>query len=96
MDMRPVAFFLRLAPSHFLLLLVTRTEPPLPLAGLRAQNQLLEIDTTALRFDLDETRQFFEHEGLGQLDPPDLRRFHERTEGWPAVLRIAASTSSQS
>jgi LuxR family transcriptional regulator, maltose regulon positive regulatory protein len=91
-----VAFLLRLAPSHFHLVLVTRTEPPLSLAGLRAQNQLLEVDSTALRFDLNETRQFFEHEGLGPLDPTDLRLLHERTEGWPAVLRIAASTSSQS
>src|SRR4029079_2417309 len=35
-----VEFLLRHAPSHFYLVLVTRTEPPLPLAGLRAQNQL--------------------------------------------------------
>ena len=76
--------------------LSTRTEPPLPLAGLRAQNQLVEIDSAALRFDLEETRQFLEHEGLGPLDPAQLRLLHERTEGWPAVLRIVASTFSQS
>jgi ATP/maltotriose-dependent transcriptional regulator MalT len=39
-----VAFLLRHAPSQFHLVLVTRTEPPLPLAGLRAQNQLLETN----------------------------------------------------
>src|SRR4249920_3595780 len=57
-----VAFLLRHAPSHFHVVLVTRTEPSLPLAGLRAQNQLLEIDSWALRFDLEETRRFLEHE----------------------------------
>ena len=77
-------------------MLVTRTEPPLPLAGLRAQNQLLEIDSAASRFDLEETRQFVEHEGLGPLDPAELRLLHEKTEGWPAALRIVATTSSQS
>ena len=91
-----VAFLLRHAPSNFHLVLATRTEPPLPLPALRAQNQLLEIDAAALRFDLEETRQFLEHEGLGPLDPAELRLLHERTEGWPAVLRIVASTSSQS
>ena len=91
-----VAFLLRHAPSHFHLVLATRTEPPLPLAVLRAQNQLLEIDAAALRFDLEETRQFLEHEGLGPLDPAQLSLLHKRTEGWPAVLRIVAATSSQS
>jgi LuxR family transcriptional regulator, maltose regulon positive regulatory protein len=91
-----VAWLLRHAPSNFHLVLVTRTEPPLPLPALRAQNQLLEIDAAALRFDLDETRQFLEHEGLGPLDPTQLGLLHKRTEGWPAVLRIVAATSSQS
>jgi LuxR family transcriptional regulator, maltose regulon positive regulatory protein len=86
-----MALLLRHAPSHFHLVLVTRTEPRLLLAGLRAQNQLLEIDSTALRFDLQETRQFLEREGLGPLLPAELRLLHERTEGWPAALRIVAS-----
>jgi LuxR family transcriptional regulator, maltose regulon positive regulatory protein len=91
-----VALLLRHAPSNFHLVLATRTEPPLPLPALRAQNQLLEIDAAALRFDLEETRQFLEHEGLGPLEPAELRLLHKKTEGWPAVLRIVAVTSSQS
>jgi len=91
-----VALLLRHAPSNFHLVLATRTEPPLPLPALRAQNQLLEIDAAALRFDLEETRQFLEHEGLGPLEPAELRLLHKKTEGWPAVLRIVAATSSQS
>jgi LuxR family maltose regulon positive regulatory protein len=91
-----VTFLLRHAPSNFHLVLATRTEPPLPLPALRAKNQLLEIDSWALRFDLEETRRFLDHEGLGPLDPAELKLLHERTEGWPAVLRIVAATSSQS
>ena len=30
------------------------------------------------------------------MDPAELKLLHERTEGWPAVLRIVAATSSQS
>jgi LuxR family transcriptional regulator, maltose regulon positive regulatory protein len=91
-----VAFLLKHAPSQFHLVLVTRTEPPLPLAGLRAQNQLLEVDSAALRFDIEETRQFLQQEGLGPLDHAELTALLERTEGWPAALRIAASISAQS
>ena len=90
-----VGFFIRHAPSHCHLIFVTRTEPPLPLASLRAQNQLLDIDADALRFDLNETRDFFEHEKVGDLAPSQLSLLHIKTEGWPAVLRIVASTSSQ-
>jgi len=53
-----VVFFLRHAPSHCHVVITTRVEPPFPLASLRAQNQLLEIDASALRFDLQETADF--------------------------------------
>jgi LuxR family maltose regulon positive regulatory protein len=74
--------------------LTTRTEPPLPLASLRARNQLLEIDAASLRFDLQETRAFLEHEKATALGPADLMVLHSRTEGWPAAMRILVSTSA--
>ena len=91
-----LTFFLRRAPSHCHVVLTTRTEPPLPLASLRAQNQLLEIDASALRFDLQETRSLLEIESPGTLVPSDMKLLHEKTEGWPAALRIVVSTSIQS
>jgi LuxR family transcriptional regulator, maltose regulon positive regulatory protein len=91
-----LAFFLRHAPSHCHVVLTTRAEPPLPLASLRAQNQLLEIDASALRFDLQETRNFVEFETPDTLVPSEVRLLHEKTEGWAAALRIVASTPIQS
>jgi LuxR family maltose regulon positive regulatory protein len=91
-----MAFLLQNAPSNFHLIVATRTEPPLPLARLRAQNQLLEVDGSALRFDLNETRSFLERGGVGRVDPADLTTLHAKTEGWPAVMRIVVSTSCQS
>lgn len=91
-----IAFWLRNAPSNFHLIIATRTEPPLPLGRARAQNQLLEVDGSALRFDLDETHEFLEREGLGNVDPADLKTLQEKTEGWPAVMRIVLSISGQS
>jgi LuxR family transcriptional regulator, maltose regulon positive regulatory protein len=86
-------FFLKHAPSHCHVILTTRTEPDLPLASLRAQNQLLEIDGSALRFDLQEARDFIKAEFPETLVPADVKLLVEKTEGWPAALRILASTS---
>jgi LuxR family transcriptional regulator, maltose regulon positive regulatory protein len=91
-----LAFFLRHAPSHCHVVLTTRAEPPLPLASLRAQNQLLEIDASALRFDLQETWNFLEFETPNTLVSSEVRLLHEKTEGWAAALRIVASTPIQS
>jgi len=90
-----LSFFLKHAPSNCHVVLTSRTEPPLPLASLRAQNRLLEIDALALRFDLQETRHFIEAERPGTLVPSELRLLHEKTEGWPAALRVVTSTSIQ-
>jgi LuxR family maltose regulon positive regulatory protein len=89
-----VAFFLKHAPSQAHVVLTTRAEPSLPLASLRANNQLLEVDASALRFDLQETREFLEREKPGSLAQADVTLLHSRTEGWPAQLRIVVSTSS--
>ena len=91
-----LAFLLKHAPPHFHAVLTTRLETQLPLASLRVQNQLLEIDTSALRFNLQETQEFVGREKVGSLDLPDLKLLHSKTEGWPAALRIVASTFSHS
>jgi LuxR family transcriptional regulator, maltose regulon positive regulatory protein len=88
-----LGFFLGHAPSHCHVVLTTRTEPPIPLASLRAKNQLLELDASALRFDVEETQTFFEREKFGALAPSEVKALHGKTEGWPAALRIVASTS---
>ena len=83
-----VAYFLKHAPSHCHVVLTTRTEPPLPLATLRAQNQLIEIDAEALRFDMQETQAFLDSTKPGVLELPDVQLLQRKTEGWPAALRI--------
>ena len=91
-----VAYFLKHAPSHCHVVLTTRTEPPLPLATLRAQNQLIEIDAVALRFDMQETQAFLDSTKPGVLELPDVQLLQRKTEGWPAALRIISSMRSQS
>jgi LuxR family maltose regulon positive regulatory protein len=91
-----VAYFLRHAPSHCHVVITTRTEPPLPLATLRAQNQLVEIDAEALRFDMQEIQAFLDSTTPGVLEFSDVQLLQSKTEGWPAALRIISSMPSQS
>jgi LuxR family maltose regulon positive regulatory protein len=86
-----IAFLLRHASSNFHLVLISRTDPQLPLATLLALNQLLEVDASLLRFDLTETRRFLEREKMGQLDAGDVTMLHSTTDGWPAALRLVVS-----
>jgi LuxR family transcriptional regulator, maltose regulon positive regulatory protein len=77
-------------PRHFHLILVTREDPALPLARLRANNQLTEIRAFDLRFNRDEAERFL-CQGMGlELSDRDLSRLEERTEGWVAGLQLAA------
>ena len=91
-----VAYFLKHAPSHCHVVLTTRTEPPLQLATLRAQNQLVEIDAAALRFDMQETLAFLDRTRPGALELSEVQSLQRKTEGWPAALRIIVSMASQS
>lgn len=53
-----MAFFLDHLPSALNLIFITRNEPPLPLARLRARGELLEVQASDLRFSQEETADF--------------------------------------
>ena len=81
---------LALPASGLRLTLVTREDPALPLARLRARDQLTEVRAADLRFAQAEVAAFL-REGMGlALSDRDLARLAERTEGWPAGLQLAA------
>jgi LuxR family maltose regulon positive regulatory protein len=85
-----LAFLLRHAPANLRFVILSRSEPPLGLASLRARGMLLEIDAARLRFTRDETREFLQLTAGTTLSPPDVRNVHGLTEGWPAALRITS------
>ncbi|MBI5564111.1 MAG: hypothetical protein HY870_04385 [Chloroflexi bacterium] len=76
-------------PPSLHLVLITREDPPLPLARLRANNQLTEIRASDLRFSEREADQFL-NEVLGlALSPIDVAALEDRTEGWIVGLQLA-------
>jgi len=85
-----VAFLLEHAPSTFHLLIATRSDPPLPLARLRARGQMVELRAADLRFTDVEAAHFL-NEVVGlDLDAPSVARLEARTEGWIAGLQMAS------
>ena len=83
-------FLLDHLPPNVHLVIATRSDPPIPLARLRARRQLTEIRADDLRFSYEEVDDLFNQlMGLG-LSPQEMARLGERTEGWIAGLQMAA------
>jgi LuxR family maltose regulon positive regulatory protein len=77
-------------PAQVHLVLSSRTDPQLPLARWQAQGHLHELRGSDLRFTLEETEAFLAHE-LGSIAAHEVAGvLEERTDGWIAVLRLAA------
>ena len=86
---RAVRLLLERLPPQVRLVIATRADPSLPLARLRARDELLELRADALRFTLDEARSFLADRMGVALSEHDLETLVTRTEGWPAVLQLA-------
>jgi LuxR family maltose regulon positive regulatory protein len=77
-------------PDCLHLAVVSRTEPALPLARLRARGELTELHAADLRFTPGEAGHLLT-EVLGlRLGRADVLTLQRRTEGWAAALHLAA------
>lgn len=74
-------------PLH--LVLISRHNPPLPLARLRARGQITEIRSRDLRFTAEETAAYLDVALPARLSQPVLAAIEQRTEGWIAGLQLA-------
>ena len=83
-------FLLENYPNTFHLVIISRSDPPLPLARLRAHGQLLEFRATDLRFTEFEATQFLNDIMDLHLDASSIAMLEKRTEGWIAGLQMAA------
>lgn len=82
-------FTLEHAPPCMHLVLITRADPPLPLARLRARGHLAEVRESDLRFSVQEGEQFLNQiQGL-DLSSEEVKVLLDRTDGWVAALQMA-------
>jgi LuxR family transcriptional regulator, maltose regulon positive regulatory protein len=85
-----LAFLLDRLPPTMHIVMTTRNDPPLPLARLRARNELLELRASDLQFNAVETSHFVSRLTGIQLEANALKALNTRTEGWAAGLQLAA------
>lgn len=85
-----LAWLLERLPATFHVVIASRSEPPLPLARLRARSQLVELRAPELRFTRSEVDAFLNDTmGLG-LASRETGQLADRTEGWITGLQLAA------
>jgi LuxR family maltose regulon positive regulatory protein len=80
-------FLLDHLPTQLHLVIGTRADPPLPLARLRARNQVSERHLEELRFVADEVEAFAAAMGH-TLSHKTTALLQQRTEGWIAGVQL--------
>ncbi len=85
-----LAFFVEHLPFHVHLVILSRADPPLPLARLRVRDQLVELRAADLRFGSDEIEVFLNQVMRLKLPKDAVDGLAARTEGWAAGLHLAA------
>ena len=73
---RQLGFLVEHQPPQVHLVIITREDPPLPIARLRARGQMVEIRQEDLRFSLEECAGF-----LNQVDERRRAAVHDRYFG---------------
>jgi LuxR family maltose regulon positive regulatory protein len=77
-------------PTTARVVVVTRTDPALPLARRRAGGKLAELRANELAFRVAEARELLVERGHLDLGADEIDVLVRRTEGWPAALVLAA------
>ncbi len=93
-----LTFFIDHLPASLHVILLTRSEPPLPLLRWRARGEVQDIRTADLRFSLEETTAFLHQMREASsipalsLSKETIQQLTERLEGWAAGLRLLLLT----
>jgi LuxR family maltose regulon positive regulatory protein len=76
-------------PPGLRIVLSSRSDPPLPLARLRARGQLAELRAADLRFTPEEAAALLGEAAAPRLPGTAVAALVARTEGWAAGLQLA-------
>jgi LuxR family transcriptional regulator, maltose regulon positive regulatory protein len=84
-----LGWFLDHLPAEVHVVLLTRLDPPLPLARMRARGELAELRVGELQFTGEEAAELLNGSMGLALAAEDVARLAQRTEGWAAGLVLA-------
>jgi LuxR family maltose regulon positive regulatory protein len=85
-----LSFLLDNLPPQLHIVVISRSEPPLPIAKLRAKNQLVELHAADLRFTWAETETFLNQVMRLGLSSQQITQLEAQTEGWITGLQLTA------
>ncbi len=85
-----VAYLLEHIPASIHVVMTTRSDPALPLARLRSQQQLVELRAADLGFSAYEISVLFNKKLKISLSIEDAHLLETKTEGWMAGLQLIA------
>ncbi len=85
-----VRFLLEHLPPSLHLVLLTRNDPPLSLARMRARGELAEVRAQDLRFSAEEAAEMLTALRGMEISHELITALATRTEGWAAGLQLAA------
>lgn len=85
-----VEFLIAYLPASLRVVVAGRSDPPLPLARLRAAGELTEVRAADLRFTAEEAAGLVTGVADIVLPADTMSGMVDRTEGWAAGLQLAA------
>ena len=85
-----IGLMLEHPPRGVHLVLITRRDPPLPLATLLAAGLVTEVRLEELQFTEPETAEFLSNSTTLAIGDDVLARLQRQVEGWAAGLRLTA------
>ncbi len=91
-----IAFLLKHAIPQLHLIIVSRSQPPLPIASLRAKGLLTEITASDLRFTQQETQDYFADYTNLNLAQKQLIHVCQQTAGWIGLIQILVARLQKS
>jgi len=83
-------FLLENGCHHLQIVVTCRSTQRLPLATMRVRNELIEMDSGALSFDVAETGSLLAGLAGFPLHDEEIGALQASTEGWAAALHLAA------
>ena len=85
-----VSYLLEHIPGNIHIVILTRSDPALPVSRLRSQHQLVEIRSSDLSFSANDISILFNKKLKLGLSIDDVYSLESKTEGWIAGLQLTA------
>ena len=85
-----IGFILDHPPALLRLVIVTRRDPPLKIASMRASRRLTDVRAKDLRFSTSDITTFLETTAGLSIGEEALANLQQQTEGWAVGLQLVA------